>query len=149
MLNGALAIGICLNVSIRVFTLYLLYTKLVGARISSLTKELHRLSDKPSSKRLLSHLRHVNSVINEWEMSKRYFEKRLASYIPVVLATMIFFPSMVIVSGRLFTNRLTALYLANLFGLLLPTVLMNERTKREVGHFKRLVCSTDSEHQNL
>lgn len=132
MLNGALALTISVTISIQSFMFYMLYTKLVGARVSRLVMELRQLSAKSGKKRLLSHLRHVNSVVVDWELSKRYFEKSVGSFIPVVLSSAAFFPSIVIVSRQLFTNRLTAFYVFNVFGLWLPIVLMNEHVKRQV-----------------
>ena len=132
-LVGALSIAICLNVSIRTFTIYFLYTKLTRERVHKLTLALPKLLTKSTEKRLLTHLNQLNRTICEWDLSRQYFEESLATYIPVVLVTLAFFPSMLILSGKIFTNRITAIYLANLFFLVLPTVVLNERIKKEVS----------------
>ena len=137
IINGALAIAICLNTSIPAFNIFFLYARLMRARISALTSDLNKLTAKTNvksiRKRLLVHLKRLNAVLNQWELSRRYFEKSLASFIPVVLVTLALFPSMLILSGQIFTNRLSGFYLVNLFGLLLPITIINEQIKREVS----------------
>lgn len=144
-LIGALSIAICLNVSIRMFTFYFLYTRLMRKRVHKLSAALFKLAARPTRKRLLAHLNQVNWTIREWEVSREYFTKSLGAIIPVVLITLALFPSMLILSeSSIFTNRLTGFYVANLFGLLLPIVIMNEHVKKEVRIVSQRLSQRDS-----
>ena len=129
---GFLAMMVCFNVSVRAFTIFMLHISLMNARMQRLTADLNRLNDRSKRKRLLSHLAHLNLLIVEFGTSRRYFGKSLCLVVPVVIATLGLFPTMVILSRRFFSNRLIMIYILNLTMLLLPIMKSNEEFKKAV-----------------
>ena len=131
ILIGYLAFGFYYFMVISAFSFFSLYAKILNAKVNKLTKELLKLDGK-DNKKMRRHLVQVNSVLKEFRISKNYFERSLLLLVPPVLATLILFPSIIIVSKQYFTHRLIPLFLLNLTQILIPIVKSNENFKREV-----------------
>lgn len=135
---GSLAMMFCFTISVKAFTFYMLQIKLICARVQRLTADLDRLTGRFKRKKLIDHLVHLNSLIKEFGTSRRFFGKSLCLVVPAVISTLGLFPSMVILSGRFFSNRLIVIYVLNLTMLLYPIMKSNEKFKREVRFQFRL-----------
>lgn len=132
MLVGGLAMMFCFRISVKAFTFYMLQIKLMKARVQRLTGDLDRLPSTFKRKKIISHLAHLNSLVKEFGISRSYFGRSLCLVVPVVIATLGLFPSMVILSGRFLTNRLIVIYVLNLTMLLYPVMKSSEEFQRQV-----------------
>lgn len=114
------------------FTFFVLHVKLMNAKVNWLSKQLDGFDGKTSFKRVSRHLARLNSVIGEFRTGRHYFQSACCSFFPSFFSTFALFPSMVIISGQLFTNQLTGFYLLNLVVIFIP-INLNENFKREVS----------------
>ena len=131
---GSLAFIFFYSIAVQAYTFYIIYVKLLNARVRGLTTELNKFTDTSMNRpSLLKHHAKLNKVLSEFNVSYRFFGRSLNMLVPPVIICMYVFPMMVILSGNLFTNRLMGLYLLNLAQILYPVIKSNETFKREVG----------------
>ena len=130
---GSLGFSFYYTIAVQAYTFYITYLKLQNARASRLAEQLNRLARKSTYKKMLNHLAKLNTVLVEFETSYHFFERSLNMLLPSVILFISFFPSIVIVSGRLFTNRLFGLFLLNLTQILYPILKANESFQRQVS----------------
>lgn len=123
------------TVAIQCFSFFFLYVKLLNARVNRLTSELDGLDDRARHRRkTIDHLARLDALVKEFKVSQSYFERSLASFVPAILLIIALFPTILIVSERIFTNRLNGLFLLDLILIFIP-IKSNESFKREVGGF--------------
>ena len=131
---GSLAFMFFYSIAVQAYTFYIIYLKLLNARMRNLTGQLNKLVCNSNNRPIFKHRAKLNKVLGEFNVSYRFFGRSLNLLLPPVIICMYIFPMMVILSGNLFTNRLIGLYLLNLTQILYPIIKSNETFKREVGH---------------
>lgn len=134
-LSGGLAFVYSYTVAIQCFSFFCLYVKLLNARVARLTAELDELDGRSSRQKTLDHLVRLELLVKEFKTSQSYFERSLASFVPAILLIIALFPSILVVSGQFFTNRLNGLFLLDLILIVIP-IKYNEKLKRQVCSFK-------------
>lgn len=135
ILIGYLAFGFYYFMAVSSFTFFILYLKMLNAKVDRLTRELFKLDQKVIKNRMSSHISQVNSILKEFKISKKYFERSLLLLVPALLITLTLFPSIIIISKQYFTHRLIPLFSLNLTQILIPIVKSNETFKRKVSIF--------------
>lgn len=129
---GMAALWFIYNLLFQCFTFFTLHMKLMNAKVNWLRKQLDSFDRRTSRQTMADHLRLLNSVIGEFRTGRHYFQSACCSFFPSFFSTFALFPSMVIISGKLFTNQLTGFYVFNLMVIFIP-INLNENLKREVS----------------
>lgn len=133
---GCLGLFFFHTIIVRAFSFYILYLKLIGARVDKLTDELNNLEavSFTNIRMISNHCSQLNSILKDFELSKHFHERSMVSLIvPLKIGVFFLFPANIILSKNFFTHRLIPHYAVNLIKVCIPMFQTNE-------NFKNAVC---------
>ena len=131
ILVGAFTLINFYRIAVQAYIFFILYIRVMNAKLNRLTADLNKLDDRPSNRRkLFRHLADLDSVVSEYKVSKDFFENSLVLAVPPVLITIALFPTNIMFSENLMTNQIVLMFFVNLFFVLIPILNSNELFKR-------------------
>ena len=130
---GAFALLNFYRVAVQAYIFFILYVRLMNAKLNRLASDLDELDDSLADRRrLFKHFADLDSVVSEYRLSRQFFEITLVLAIPAVLTAIALLPTNILMAENILTNQLVLFFFINLFLVLIPIVNSNEKFKREL-----------------